>query len=219
MKQQVVVVGLGQFGMTVARTLAERGVEVLAADSREDRVRALSNHVAEALCFDATDQASLARISPDRRDACICAIGDEAREASIVCTALLRQLGAPRVIARANDELHARILKLVGAHEVVNPEHDFGERFASSVLHRGVIGEMVIGGGLVVTELVAPAAFTGHDLASLKLPHRHGITVVALRRKSSGEMLLPAADTRVEDDDVLVVVGREGAAARLLERS
>ena len=107
MKNQAIVVGLGQFGMSVARTLAERGVEVLAVDIQEDRVRVAASFVAEAACFDATDTEALARTSPDRREVCVCAIGDDAKEASIICTALLRQMGAKRIIARSNDDIHA----------------------------------------------------------------------------------------------------------------
>jgi trk system potassium uptake protein TrkA len=149
MNRQAIVIGLGQFGMSVARALAERGVEVFAVDIREERVRLASAFSAEAACFDTTDTEALARTSPERRDVCLCAIGDEAREASIICTALLRQLGAPRVIARANDDLHARILGLVGAHHVINPEREFGERFASQIMHQGILAEMVLGGGAV----------------------------------------------------------------------
>ena len=143
-RQQAIVIGLGQFGTAVARALAERGVDVMAIDRDEDRVQAIAAQVSEALCFDASDQEALERTSPASRDVCVCAIGDEAKEASIICTALLRQAGAKRVIARANDDVHARILKLVGAHQVVNPERAFGDRFASQIVHEGVKGEMLV---------------------------------------------------------------------------
>ncbi|MBC7172273.1 MAG: TrkA family potassium uptake protein, partial [Polyangiaceae bacterium] len=128
MARQAIVIGLGQFGMAVARALSERRVEVLAIDLSEDRVRAVAPFVAEAAAFDATNEEALARTSPERRDLCVCAIGDESRESSIICTAMLRQMGAPRIVARANDPMHERILGLVGAHRVVNPEREYGQR-------------------------------------------------------------------------------------------
>lgn len=158
-KRQTLIIGLGQFGMAVARARSSRGVEVLAVDVREDRVRAASAFVAETACFDATYTDLLARTSPERRDVCVCAIGDEAKEASIICTALLRQMGARRVIARANDDLHARMLALVGAHQVVNPERAFGERFANQIVHASIKGELSLGEGLLITEVEAPASF------------------------------------------------------------
>jgi trk system potassium uptake protein len=219
MKNQAIVVGLGQFGMSVARTLAERGVEVLAVDIQEDRVRVAASFVAEAACFDATDTDALARTSPDRREVCVCAIGDEAKEASIICTALLRQMGAKRIIARSNDDIHARILKLVGAHQVVNPEQQFGERFASQILHESILGELPLGEDLLITEFQPPAAFVGHTLADLQLPRRFGITAVAIRRARRSVVVLPNPQEPLEADDVLVVVAKEGAVATLMERS
>jgi trk system potassium uptake protein TrkA len=181
-------------------------------------VRVASSFVAQAVCFDATDTEALAGTAPERRDVCVCAIGDEAREASIICTALLRQMGARRVIARANDDLHARILSLVGAHQVVNPERDFGERFASQIMHEGVIGELPLGKGLLVTELQPPRSFLGRTLAELQLPRRHGVTVVAIRRAGAAAVLTPEPHTSIEQDDVLVVVAREGAVSQLMDR-
>jgi trk system potassium uptake protein TrkA len=219
MARQALVIGLGQFGTAVARALAEHEVEVLAVDVREERVRAASSFVDEAACLDATDVDALSRTSPERRDLCLCAIGDEAREASIICTALLRQMGAPRVIARANDDIHRRILGLVGAHEVVNPEQEFGERFATQVLYRGILGEMPLGSDLFITEMVVPKSMLGRNLIELALPRRFGVTVVAYRAGGQGQVLAPDPKRALADKDVLLVVAHEGAVARLMERS
>jgi trk system potassium uptake protein TrkA len=219
MKNQAIVVGLGQFGMSVARTLAERSVEVLAVDIQQERVRVAANFVAEAACFDATNADALGRTAPELREVCVCAIGDEAKEASIICTALLRQMGAKRIIARANDDLHARILRLVGAHQVVNPERQFGERFASQILHESILGELPLGEDLLITEFQPPTAFVGHSLAALQLPRRFGVTVVAIRRSQRGVVMLPDPQEPLRADDVLVVVSKEGAVTALMERS
>lgn len=219
MKRQALVIGLGQFGMAVARALALRQVEVLAVDASEERIRAASSFVTEAACFDATDESALARTSPERRDVCLCAIGDEAKEASIICTALLKQMGAPRVIARSNDDLHARILSLVGADLVVNPEREFGDRFANQILHKQIRGELALGEGVLITELTVPASFAGKNLGGLELPRRFGVTVVAIRKSKSGAVVMPGADVEIELEDVLVVVAKEAAVTRMMEAS
>lgn len=217
MKRQALVIGLGQFGISVARALAARKVEVLAVDVSEERVRDAAAFVTEAVCFDATQESSLARISPERRDVCLCAIGDEAKESSIICTALLKQLGARRVIARSNDDLHARILTLVGADQVVNPDREYGTRFANQVLHEEIRGEMPLGEGVLITEISVPARFLGSTLGDLKLPRRFGVTVVAIRQASSGAVVIPSPDSRLEAGDVVVVVAQEQAVARMME--
>lgn len=218
MKRQALVIGLGQFGMSVARALAARQVEVLAVDVREDRVRTASAFVTEAACFDATDESALGRTSPERRDVCLCAIGDEAKEASIICTALLKQMGARRVIARSNDELHARILTLVGASHVVNPEREFGDRFANQILHAGIRGEMSLGEGVLITEVTVPGPFVGRTLGDLRLPKRFGVTVVAIRKGATGAVVMPGPDSTLETDDVIVVVARERAVSQMMEK-
>src|SRR5688572_4076503 len=121
MRKQALVIGLGQFGTALARSLTAKRVEVMAVDRDEALVQRISSYVAEAICFDSTSEELLARAAPDKRDYCVVAIGDESRDSSIVTTALLRQMGAPFIITRANNEIHERIVRLVGAHEVVNP--------------------------------------------------------------------------------------------------
>lgn len=218
MIKQALVVGLGQFGMSLARALAARGVEVLAVDLRDERLRSAAAFAAETAAFDATDGEALARTSPERRDVCVCAIGDEAKEASIICTALLRQMGAKHVVARANDDVHARILNLVGAHEVVNPERDFGERFATRLVYDRVIGELPLGEDLLVTEFRPPEAFVGRTLKELQLPRKYAITVVALRSKGQEIVLAPDPNRPLEADDVLLVVSKEGVVGRLMQK-
>lgn len=219
MKRQAMVIGLGQFGMAVARELIARDVEILVIDHDEELVRAASGFATEAIRMDAMDADALARTSPARRDVCICAIGDESKEASIICTALLRQMGAKRLIARANDDLHARILSLVGAHQVVNPEREFGARFANQILHAGIRGEMPFGEGVLISEVDVPGSFVGHSLGALQLPRRFGVTVVAIRKAQAGTVELPDSDTMVARGDVLVVVAKEGQVTRMMERS
>ncbi|MCC6214994.1 MAG: TrkA family potassium uptake protein [Polyangiaceae bacterium] len=217
MRKQAIVVGLGQFGAALTRSLAARGVEVLAVDTNEERVQAVAAVAAHAAMFDATEEAALQRAAPERRDLCVCAIGEAGREASILTTALLRQMGAPRVVARAMDPLHERILRLVGAHEVVNPERAFGERLASRLLTAGVIDEVPLGDDLVITELRPPPAFVGRTLADLTLPKTYSVTVVAVRRPGA-PVTMPTPATLLTAEDILVIVSPPGAVPAMMDR-
>lgn len=215
MTKQALLIGLGRFGMSLARSLAERGVEVLAVDANAKRVEEAAEIVSEAAMFDATDEDELSRAQPAARDLCICAIGDESHEASILCTALLRQLGAPRIVSRANSKLHARILRLVGAHEVVNPLEDFGERFADAFVYERLKGELPLGDDLVVAEVEAKDEFVGKTLEELRLPGKYGVTVVATRSEKGSGIKLPSGSQKIEEKDVLVVVSKREALGRL----
>lgn len=215
MRRQALVIGLGQFGMGLARSLIDKGFEVLAVDIDADRI-AHVNAFAEGLQFDATDIDALARLTPDQRDVCICAIGDEDREASIICTALLKQLNAKRIVARAGDAVHARILQLVGATEVVNPERDFGERFAMRLLSDQVIGELHLGSGLVLAEIEVPEIFAAKTLAELRLPNRFSVTVVATKLLDEPDVKPPGPDTVLNRGDLMLVVGTRHAVSEML---
>ena len=163
------------------------------------------------------DEVALARTLPERRDLCVCAIGDESRESSIIVTALLRQLGAKRLVARATNALHERILRLIGAHEVVNPEAAFGERFANHLLHPLVVDEIQLGNDLVLTELRPPTSCVGRSLADLAFPRRFGLTVVAIRHGEDGTVEMPDPKRALAADDLLVVVAKTGQVGRFME--
>ena len=213
---QALIIGLGQFGMALARTLTERGVEVLAVDRDPALVQTASTFAAEAVCFDASDEDALGRAGPQRRDLCVCAIGNEAREASIIVTALLRQLGAPRIVSRATDDLTERILSLVGAHTIVNPERAFGERLANHLIYSDIVEELPLGKDLVITELRPPAVVVGRSLAQLRWMERHAVNVVAVRRESGGATIQPDLNRPLAADDILVVVSQPEAVRSLL---
>jgi trk system potassium uptake protein TrkA len=218
--KSVLVLGLGQFGMSLARSLASHGVDVTAVDTREDRVQAAAAFVSDALVLDARDEAGLARLGPARHETCVVAIGDDGREASIVATALLRQMGAPRVLARATDAMHERILRLVGAHEVVDPERLEAERVSKRLSHTGVVDEIRLGESLTITELRPPPAFVGRNLVDLALNRRFGVTVVAVHRLEAGApvVLLPDPYDPIRGDDILVLVAAAGAVLAMTER-
>lgn len=217
MPQQVLIIGLGQFGMSLARTLSEKGTEVLAVDRRKDLVDEASAFVTETVMFDATDEAELARLQPARRDCSVCAIGDDSKEASIVCTALLRQMGSPWVIGRANDAMHRRILQLVGAHLVVNPEEEFGRRFANRVINRDIISDMPLSADLHLTEMAIQPSMIGKSLIELSLPKRFGVMVVAIRRGNPSKVLQPSPHEPLVANDRLIIVSTEAAVPNLLE--
>ena len=220
-RPQALIIGLGQFGMAVLRSLASSKMDVIAIDRNAEAVQVASSFAKEAACFDATDEEALARAAPGDRDVCLCCIGEESREGAILVTALLRKLGAPRVIARASDELLERILYLVGAHEVVNPERAYGQRLAARLLYQGITEAVPLGDDLIMSEIVAPPALRARPLSELELPKSYGITVVAIRRTDSAgqsRVIRPTPKLELHENDRMIVVAAPGAVETLMER-
>lgn len=209
MSQQILIIGLGHFGMSLARTLSEKGAEVMAVDKQSNLVEEASAFVTEALVLDATDEIELAKLNPKGRDAAICAIGDESREASIICTALLKQMGAPIVVARANDHLHRRILRLVGAHQVINPEQEYGKRFANRLLYRHIIVDSTIGEDMQLTEIGVQPSMEGKTLIELALPKSFGVIVAGIRSGADGQIHNPRPEEPLQTGDHLIIVSTD----------
>ncbi|MBO5306468.1 MAG: TrkA family potassium uptake protein [Lentisphaeria bacterium] len=213
MAQQILIIGLGQFGMALAHALAEKGAEVLAVDRNRNRVEEAAAFAAEAVAIDATDEEELLRLQPAQRDAVVCAIGDSSKEASIICTALLRQMGVRNIVSRANDKVHKRILQLVGANEIITPELEFGKRFATKLLYRHILADTTLGDDLLLTEICPPPAMVGKNLIQLELPRKFDAIVAAIRR--NGKLQRPNPNEPLSADDRLIIVSSEEAIAKL----
>lgn len=218
MPDQILIIGLGQFGMSLAKALSEKGAEVLAVDINKDLVEEVSEFVTEAIVADVTDEGEMASLNPKRRDAAVCAIGGDSKEASIICTVLLRQMGAPLVISRATDKLHKRILQMVGAHQIISPEEEFGKRFANRLLFRHVIADTSIGDDLQLTEICVQPSMAGKNLVELALPKRFGVIVAGIRRGGPhGKVHPPVPSDVLKAEDHLIVISSETAIPNFIK--
>lgn len=212
MTKQIMIIGLGQFGMALAQTLSERGVEVMAVDISQEKVDIVAGFVAHATAVDVTDENALAQLLPQERDSVICAMGNSAKESAIICTALLRQLGCKHIVSRASNATYRRILFMVGAHEVIIPEQDFGRRFATHLLYRNMIADYSAS-ELNLTEIKLPQFMVGKTLVKLSLAKKYGIIVAAVRR--NGVLNRPDPETPLEENDMLLIVSDENAIDKL----
>jgi len=204
--KQVAVIGLGRFGSSVARTLADAGCEVLAVDVDEARVKAIADQVTDAVRANALEEEALRSLGLRNFEVVVVAIGLGV-QASILVTVLLKGLGIPKIVAKAQDELHGRVLQKVGADIVVFPERDMGVRLAHTLISRNVIDEIQLSTDYSILEMAAPHGFLGRSLKDLELRQRFGLSVLAIRRKDR-IIVSPNADQVVDEGDILVVLGQ-----------
>ncbi len=214
MAGEFMVIGLGRLGRSIALHLSRQGESVLAVDANADRVQAVANSVDAAVCADTTDEAVLAELHPERCTCAVVAVGMQAVQASILTTALLHQSGVPRIVARAVDDLHGRVLRAVGADEIVNPEAEIGERLAQRLSRPNVLEQLELGDDADLAEVTVPEAFVGRTLIELDVRRRHAVSVVAIRRGAQVRANLGGCE-RLASQDVLVVIGERAAIARL----
>lgn len=214
MSTQVLIIGLGQFGMSLARTLSEKGAEVIAADSDKELVEEAASFLDDAICLDAADETAMARLCPKERDVVICAIG--AREPSILTTAILKQMGCENIIARATDKIHERILKAVGAKNVINPDAEYGKKFAYKILFQNIINDE-ISENIQLLEINVQPFMEGKNLIELALPNKYGIIVAAI--KKGNKLTRPFPNEILDTKDKLLLVCTEDAIAKMIEEN
>ncbi len=200
----VLIVGLGRFGGSLARTLVSLGTEVLAIDSAERLVQMHTADLPHVVQADATDPIALRQLGAHEFETAIVAIGAGV-EASVLVTAALLDLGIPRVWAKAISEPHARILERVGAHRVFRPEAEMGARVAHLVSGR-VLEYLSLDDGFVLAEVVAPASFVGKALGEIGLRATYRVTVVCVKHPGSS-FTYAESSTIVREGDLLVLAG------------
>lgn len=211
MKKQILIIGLGQFGMSLARTLCDKNFEVLAVDIDQNLVNEASNFATDAICMNATDETSLEKLSPKDRDIIICAISS--KEASILTVALLKQMGCENIVARASEPIHSRILKAIGANCVINPELEYGKKFASKIMFQNVFKESAFS-NIDLKEVSILPYMEGKTLIDLSLPSKYGLTVVSIIKNN--EILRPTPTRKLEKDEILLIAGSDEDVEKLL---
>ncbi len=221
------VFGLGTFGYEVCSSLAEKGGKVIAVDNNSDKIERVKNIVTQAILIDSTDEESLNNAPIENIDVAVVGMGDDI-EASILTTAILKKLGIPFIISRAISDIHARVLKQVGATEVVNIEIEEGKRVASRLLSPEIIDKMYIGQNQILAEVITPKRFMGKTLQELDLRRKSNVNVISIKRLETDvdEMgnpveeevvTVPSPSTELRDNDILVVAGPEKDVKKLKE--
>lgn len=208
--EPVVIIGLGRFGTSLARELVKRGTEVLAIDSRPKVVQAAIGHIPHAVTADATDTEALNQLGIQEFQRAVVAIGTDI-EASILTTSLLAELEIPDIWAKAISDQHGKILTRVGAHHVVAPEHDMGERVAHLISGR-VLDYVELDADFAVIKTKPPREVVGIPLKDSRLRAKWGITIVAVKPQAVQGNKAPrftyaTPDTVLAYGDLILVVG------------
>lgn len=212
---QVAVIGLGRFGFHAATLLHEAGHEVLAVDVDPAQVQRVRDHSTQAVVLDARETEPLKALGIPDFDAVILSLGTRV-DASALVTLHLRDLGARRLIVKAASADHARLLRMIGASEVVFPEHEAAERLARRLSDVNLIDFIPLGEGHSLREVTAPGSFVGKSLVQLRLRNRFGVQVVAIRATSEGAVVVnPPPETIIQEGDALFVLGRDEQLDRM----
>jgi len=216
MKKQIAIMGLGRFGISLATTLANMGHDVLAIDKDEKKVQEIASLITHAVQADSTNDIVLNELDIADFDIAVVSMGSDI-ESSVLSTILLKKLGVPYVIARADSDLHGSILEKIGADTVVYPERDRGTMLAQIITLSGVSDYMQLTQGYGVSKLKAPAYLLKYKLSELGFGSKgkYGVAVLLIQREDE-IVITPDHGEVIKQDDILILVGQDDNIEKLL---
>jgi trk system potassium uptake protein TrkA len=195
----------------MATTLAELGQDVVGVDGNADRVRALADTITHAVELDATDERALRAVGIQDVDVAVVSIGENI-ESSLLVVMQLHELGVRTIVAKAVTPLHGRILEKLGVSRIIFPEREMAVRIAHGLVMPNVIDYIELSRDFSIVELPAPPVFVGRTLRQLELRPKYGLTLIAIKRRSTptgpeATNIAPAADEVIRPNDVLSLLG------------
>lgn len=207
---------MGRFGTSIASTLCTMGHDVLALDRSESKVQSVAQQVTHTVQADATNETILTELGLSNFELAIVAIGTDIKS-SVLSTILLKKIGIPYIIARANDDLHGSILEKIGADTVTYPEREMGIRIAQGVTLLTVSDYMSISEGYGIARLAAPEYLVEEKLSDLGFGYKgKWETAVLLIQRGDEVIVTPTPGTKIEAGDMLVIAGNNDKLEKLL---
>lgn len=205
------IIGLGRFGMALARTLAEAEADVMVIDNNEDKLKKIRNYVQDAFLIDKLTKEAIEEAGVGECETVIVCIGDKV-DVNLLTTLNVISLGVPRVIAKADSIEHGVILEKIGA-EVIHPEMDTATRLAAILLGSKAIDMMRLNGDYVVSEIKITSKFAGKKVRELHL-EKYNLKLIAVERESDTTITDFSREAVLKSDDAIVVLGKFADADR-----
>lgn len=215
----IMIIGLGNFGYNVAKNLYQNSVEVLGIDSREDLVNLYKDDIGFVISLDATQKDQLESLQLENFETAIISIGQDIT-ASILISLHLRELGMRKIITRAISEDHAKVLEKIGVDEIVYPEKDTAIKVANKILLKNVADYLPLGKEFGIVEIDPPKSFVGKSLAELDIAKRFSCQVIGIRT-SAGEdstKIAPKATDRIERGSRIIVLGKNNDIQKIQDK-
>lgn len=202
------IIGIGRFGFSIAESLVSNGARVLAFDKNEESLVPLQNLVESVVIGDATDQKTLMDSGFQYTDIVIVSFAQELAT-SILTTMLLKEIGVKRIIAKARNFTHEKILKKIGADEVVLPEIDSGRRLANQLTSPGFQEIIEFTPGYSIVDVNTPKSFIGKTIKELGLRTHYNVNVLAVKKPGSILNISPNPETLFEKNDIVTLLGKD----------
>lgn len=205
MKKQYVVFGAGKFGGSIAVTLQQLGCDVILVDKNPELIQELADQVSYAICANVEDTETFEELGLKNMDGAIIAI-TESLEASIVTTMMCHELGIPRILAKAKNSMHEKILRKVGAHKVIYPETEMGRRVAKYLVADNFADWIELSPYFSLVEMDIPARWCGKSLVELQIREKYRVNVIGVKDGDKVKVTLDPKEP-LKPGVILILVG------------
>lgn len=218
MKKRFCVIGLGNFGFHAANELFQQGHEVIAIDMDKEKVQQIQDCCTYAIMADAANKEFLRAQGIGEVDAVIVSTGQRSHLSTLI-TLYLKELKVPKILVKAINEDHGRILEKIGATEIIFPEKEMARKTARSLSHPNVLEFIPLAEDYSISESAPPSHFLGKTLADLGLRNKFHVMVIAIKDVLTDEFIIaPPANHVIKDSDLLVLVGKTEDLNRAMKR-
>jgi trk system potassium uptake protein TrkA len=213
-----IVVGLGNFGASIAEKLTAQGNEVIGLDNSMTKVDAYKEKISHTICMDAMDELTVAGLPLKETDVVIIAIGED-QGANVMATAMFKNMQVKRLISRSINPLHEKVLKALGVDEIVHPEEETAERWAKKLCLSNVVDSFELNANFSIIEISVPEQFVGKTIKEIELGSKYHLLALTTIKSTEVKSTLgrirnvqeiqgvAKSDTVLEKDDILVVYG------------
>lgn len=203
--KQFIIIGCGRFGSSVAKTLYKLGHDVMVIDKNEEVINEISDSVTYAVQGDAVDEKTLKSLGVRNFDVAVIAMGSDI-QASILISIILKELGVKHIVAKAQNDLHAKVLYKIGVDKIVFPERDMGAKIAQSLVSSNIMDYIELSPEYSIVEINALESWVGKNLMELNMRGKYGINIMAIKRGTDINVS-PVASYVIEEDSILIVIG------------
>lgn len=223
-----IVVGLGSFGASLAEKLTEEGNEVIGIDTNMNKVDNYKERITHTICMDATDEFTVSGLPLSGTDMVVVAIGED-KGANVMATALFKNLQVKRLISRAIDGLHEKVLHAIGVDEIVHPEEESAERWAKKLCLKGVVDSFELSESYSIVEVNVPTRFDGKTIRETNIRENYNLLVLTTITNTEEKSIVgktrsvtkvkgvASPNNILNKDDILVVYGANKDIKRFLK--
>ena len=209
------VIGLGNFGFHATKALYEEGNEVIAIDTDKGRVQAIDAYCTEAILLDATDRESVQALGLEHTDGVIVSTGTKISTSILICL-YLQEIGVKKILVKALDDDHGKILKRVGATEIIHPERDMALRVSRGLSRPNVLDFIPLSDEFDLVQVGPPREFIGKSLKDLNLRAKYNVHIIAIKELiPENFILVPPASFVIKDSDILIMLGKSEDIRRI----